>query len=115
MTTMTCQVPGAGGQRHGGRSMSDRGLSRKRVAELCAELGITPKALAVLRTAPARLDEWLTVEEICTELKVSRRTFDRWRATGSGPKCERLGGHGPLRSRRSWIEAWAESGEQGVA
>ena len=95
--------------------MSDRGPSRRRLAALCAELGITPQALAKLRAAPAPSDEWLTVEEICAELKVSRRTFDRWRATGAGPKCERLGGHGPLRSRRSWIEAWAESGEQGVA
>jgi predicted DNA-binding transcriptional regulator AlpA len=95
--------------------MNGRGPSRRRIAELCAELGITPQALADLRAAAARPDEWLTVEEICTELKVSRRTFDRWRATGTGPKCERLGGHGPLRSRRRWVEAWAESGEQGVA
>jgi hypothetical protein len=55
-------------------------------------------------------DEWLTVEEICAELKVSRRTFDRWRALGTGPRCERLGGHGPLRSKRSWLDAWATSG-----
>jgi predicted DNA-binding transcriptional regulator AlpA len=95
--------------------MSDHGPSRKRVAELCAELGITPQALAGLRAAPTRPDEWLTVEEICTELKVSRRTFDRWRATGTGPKCERLGGHGPLRSRRSSVNAWARSGEQRLA
>jgi hypothetical protein len=94
--------------------MSGRRLSRTRVAELCAELGITPKALTELRAAERR-DEWLTVEEICTELKVSRRSFDRWRATGIGPKCERLGGHGPLRSRRSWVESWAETGEPGVA
>jgi predicted DNA-binding transcriptional regulator AlpA len=96
--------------------MSARGPSRKRIGELCAELGISPQALAELRAAAAaRPDEWLTVEEICTELKVSRRTFDRWRATGAGPKCERLGGHGPLRARRSWLDSWAESGEQGVA
>jgi predicted DNA-binding transcriptional regulator AlpA len=89
--------------------------SRKRtIAELCAELGITPRALAKLRTNDDT-DEWLTVEEICEELKVSRRTFDRWRATGTGPRCERLGGHGPLRARRSWLNAWAESGEQGAA
>ena len=55
-------------------------------------------------------DEWLTVEEICTELKISRRTFDRWRARGTGPRCEPLGGHGPLRTRRSWLDAWAENG-----
>lgn len=95
--------------------MSDRSPRRGRIDELCAELGITPQALAGLRATPSRPDEWLTVEEICTELKISRRTFDRWRAIGTGPKCERLGGHGPLRSRRSWIEAWAGSGERGVA
>jgi predicted DNA-binding transcriptional regulator AlpA len=94
--------------------MSVRGPSRSRVAELCAELGITPRDIAEFRAAERR-DEWLTVEEICTELKVSRRTFDRWRATGTGPRCERLGGHGPLRSRRSWVESWAETGEPGVA
>jgi hypothetical protein len=62
--------------------------------------------------AAARLagDEWLTVEEICEELKVSRRTFDRWRALGTGPRCERLGGHGPLRTRRSWLESWTLNG-----
>jgi len=37
--------------------MNGRGPSRKRVAELCAELGITPKALAELRTGLARPDE----------------------------------------------------------
>ena len=95
--------------------MNGRGPSRMRVAELCAELGITPQALAELRTGLAHPDEWLTVDEICTELKISRRTFDRWRATRTGPRCERLGGHGPLRSRRSWIDAWAETGEQGAA
>jgi predicted DNA-binding transcriptional regulator AlpA len=95
--------------------MTSHVTSRRRVAELCAELGITPQALARLKARSGEPDEWLTVEEICTELKISRRTFDRWRATGAGPKCERLGGHGPLRCRRSWLEAWAESGEQGVA
>lgn len=89
------------------------------VAELCAELGISPRDLAMLRNLAERnrslLDEWLTVEEIYEELKISRRTFDRWRATRTGPRCEPLGGHGPLRSRRSWIEEWAESGERGAA
>ena len=59
--------------------------------------------------APPR-DPWLTVEEICAELKISRRTFDRWRAKGIGPRSERLGGHGPLRTRRSWLDAWIENG-----
>ena len=33
-------------------------------------------------------DEWLTVDEVCTELKISRRTFDRWRALGTGPPMQ---------------------------
>ena len=33
-------------------------------------------------------DEWLTVDEVCTELKISRRTFDRWRALGTGPRVQ---------------------------
>ena len=95
--------------------MTSHTPNRRRVADLCAELGITPQALAAIKARSGQSDEWLTVEEICAELKVSRRTFDRWRATGTGPKCERLGGHGPLRCRRSWFETWAETGEQGVA
>ena len=35
-------------------------------------------------------DEWLTVEEVCAELKISRRTFDRWRALGKGPRSKRI-------------------------
>jgi hypothetical protein len=93
-------------ERDGGTvSRKDRPAS---TAALCAELGITESDLAVLRAGKA--DEWLTVDEICDELKISRRTFDRWRQLGVGPRCERLGGHGPLRSRRSWIESWAFSG-----
>ena len=60
-------------------------------------------------------DEWLTVEEVCTELKISRRTFDRWRALGTGPRTQPIGGHGPLRVRRSWLEAWAEGRDQDIA
>jgi predicted DNA-binding transcriptional regulator AlpA len=59
-------------------------------------------------------DEWLTAEEICEELKISRRTFDRWRALGIGPRSERLGGHGPLRTRRSWLEEWTVNGPESV-
>jgi predicted DNA-binding transcriptional regulator AlpA len=65
-----------------------------------------PRAAAAVPAA----DEWLTVEEICAELKISRRTFDRWRALGTGPRCEPLGGHGPLRTRRSWLDAWVAGG-----
>ncbi len=51
-------------------------------------------------------DEWLTVEEFMAEFKLSRRTVDRWRAEGKGPHFERIGGHGPLRTKRSRVSAW---------
>jgi excisionase family DNA binding protein len=59
-------------------------------------------------------DEWLTVEEICIELKISRRTFDRWRATGKGPRCKPLLG-GTLRIRRSWFDEWLKALDKDVA
>jgi len=60
-------------------------------------------------------DEWLTVEEVCTELKISRRTFDRWRALGTGPKAKRLGGGGPVRVRRSWLDEWLDAPDKDIA
>jgi len=60
-------------------------------------------------------DEWLTVEEVCTELKISRRTFDRWRALGTGPKAQRLGGTGPVRVRLSWLDEWLNAPDQDIA
>ena len=60
-------------------------------------------------------DEWLTVEEVCDELKISRRTFDRWRALGTGPKAKRLGGGGPVRVRRSWLDEWLDAPDKDIA
>lgn len=60
-------------------------------------------------------DEWLTVEEVCTELKISRRTFDRWRALGTGPRCKRLAGNGTVRIRRSWLEQWLDTTDEDIA
>ncbi len=60
-------------------------------------------------------DEWLTVEEVCTELKISRRTFDRWRALGKGPRSKRIGGDGSVRVKRSWLDEWAEGPDRDIA
>ena len=67
-----------------------------------------PGAHGVSPPRPPGRDEWLTVEEVCDELKVSRRTFDRWRAHRTGPRSVRLARNGPLRVRRSWLEEWLE-------
>lgn len=63
------------------------------------------------RAAPSRptADEWLTVEEVITELKIGRRTFERWRALGIAPRAVRLAGNGSLRIRRRWLDEWMEA------
>ncbi len=58
---------------------------------------------------PSAADEWLTVGEVCSELKIGRRTFERWRTLGTAPRAVRLAGNGPLRIRRSWLDDWMEA------
>lgn len=55
-------------------------------------------------------DEWLTVDEVCSELNIGRRTFERWRTLGIAPRATRPTRNGPLRIKRSWLEQWAEDG-----
>ncbi|HTP16758.1 MAG TPA: helix-turn-helix domain-containing protein [Streptosporangiaceae bacterium] len=54
--------------------------------------------------------EWLTVDEVCAELKIGRRTFERWRTLGVAPRATRPTRNGPLKIKRSWLEEWAEDG-----
>ena len=49
--------------------------------------------------------EVLTVEEFCTELKVSKDTFYHWRKVGTAPACLRLP-NGELRIERAARDAW---------
>ncbi len=55
-------------------------------------------------------DDWLTVDEVCAELNIGRRTFERWRSMGIAPRATRPARNGPLRIKRSWLEEWAEDG-----
>lgn len=61
-----------------------------------------------IRSAPPRQggDEWLTVDEFCAELKIGRRTYERWRSQGIAPRADRPTRNGPLRMKRSWIDQW---------
>ena len=80
--------------------------------EPAEEVSITTRSQT--RDLSRERDEWLTVEEVCAELKISRRTFDRWRATGKAPRCKPLPG-GTLRIRRSWLEAWLDAPDEDIA
>ena len=80
-----------------------------------ADDGVPPGTPAARRRRATRdtpprpaAEEWLTVDEVCTELKIGRRTYDRWRRLGKAPRAVRLAGNGPLRTRRSWLEEWLE-------
>lgn len=65
---------------------------------------------ALWRTVQAAGDEWLTVDEVCAELRIGRRTFERWRTLGVAPRATRPTRNGPLKIKRSWLEEWAEDG-----
>lgn len=52
-----------------------------------------------------RRTEWLTVAEVCAELKISRSTFYEWRAKGLAPECAKIP-NGGLRISRDDLDAW---------
>lgn len=73
-------------------------------------------ASAVSSTATSTLvgtgrGHWMTFDEFCAEVRVSKDTAYKWSAAGprSGkfPKCRRLP-NGSIRIRRDWFEAWIE-------
>jgi Helix-turn-helix domain len=69
-----------------------------------------PATNRIRRTARGPADEWLTVDEVCAELRIGRRTFERWRALGVAPRATRPTRNGPLKIKRRWLEEWAEDG-----
>jgi hypothetical protein len=70
--------------------------------------GRRAKATRTTPPGPAG-DEWLTVDEFCAELKIGRRTFERWRSQGIAPRADRPTRNGPLRMKRSWVDQWVAS------
>lgn len=46
---------------------------------------------------------WLTIDEVCEELQISRDTFYDWRKKGRAPKCAKLP-NGSLRIRRAVLD-----------
>lgn len=62
------------------------------------------KAARAVRTD----DEWLTLQELCTRLKVGRSTVYDWKAKGRLPEHIKLP-NGQLRFRRSAFLEWEAS------
>ncbi|WP_445401094.1 helix-turn-helix transcriptional regulator [Streptomyces sp. LE64] len=55
---------------------------------------------------PARgLPGKLTVDQLCSDLAISRSTFYDWRKKGTAPRCIRIP-NGALRIRRTDYENW---------
>jgi predicted DNA-binding transcriptional regulator AlpA len=60
---------------------------------------------------PRSVGDKLTVEDICTDLNISRRTFYEWRAKGRAPRCLTLP-NGSLRVKRAEYLRWLASREE---
>jgi predicted DNA-binding transcriptional regulator AlpA len=69
-----------------------------------------PRAAVKPRTKPAKAtaEPLLTLDDVLAELRVSERTFRRWRQAGTGPKAITLPGR-ELRFRRGDVDAWLAS------
>ncbi len=57
------------------------------------------------QTLTEQRSRWLTVDEVCTELRIARSTWEKWRQKNAGPKVVKLP-NGQLRIRRDWLDAW---------
>jgi predicted DNA-binding transcriptional regulator AlpA len=66
---------------------------------------------SVSTNASRSLREQVTVDELCAELKVARRTFYDWRAKGRAPRCLKLP-NGDLRIRRVDLDEWLNAREE---
>lgn len=50
---------------------------------------------------------YLTVDEVCAELRIARSTFYEWRAARKAPPCIKLP-NGGLRIRRGDLDRWLD-------
>jgi predicted DNA-binding transcriptional regulator AlpA len=57
---------------------------------------------------PRVLADFLTVDELCAELRITRSTFNDWRAKRCAPPCVRLPNR-QLRFRRAELDHWLDA------
>ncbi|CUU57823.1 DNA binding domain-containing protein, excisionase family [Parafrankia irregularis] len=60
---------------------------------------------AVASTSGGHTEPLLTLDEVCSELRITRSTFYDWRLKGLAPKCITLPSR-KVRVERSELEAW---------
>jgi predicted DNA-binding transcriptional regulator AlpA len=65
-------------------------------------------------SAPAGRTQLLTITEVIAEIGVPRATFYRWRQLRKGPRSIKLP-NGDVRIRRTELERWLTSLEEGAA
>ncbi|CAM3748414.1 helix-turn-helix domain-containing protein [Nocardiopsis rhodophaea] len=66
--------------------------------------------MSAITKAPASRG-WLTLDQVCEELQISRDTFYDWRKKGRAPKCAKLP-NGQLRVRRAVLDKFMNSLEE---
>ena len=69
-----------------------------------------PEGLPMSASEPHPFRDKLTVDDICTDLDISRRTFYEWRAKGTAPKCIKLP-NGELRIYHTEYRRWLDARE----
>ena len=67
----------------------------------------------MLKISPLSWDRSVK-HQVGLDMKISPRTFYRWRALGTGPRSKRMA-KGGLRVRRSWLDEWLDEPEQDIA
>jgi excisionase family DNA binding protein len=62
-------------------------------------------------TSTQRANQFLTIAQVCEELRVSRSTFYDWRAKGKAPHGLKLP-NGEIRVRRNELDHWLATCEE---
>ena len=70
--------------------------------------------MGVATAAPTSVvrHQWMSIEDLCTELGIAASTAYKWSAAGSAsgrfPRYRKLP-NGSIRIRRDWFDEWVES------
>ena len=73
---------------------------------LCATSQAT-RTVKTMSSSKTAQPTWMTVDDVCTEIGISRSTFDKWRAKGVGPAARKLP-NGSLRIARADFDGWLD-------